>query len=386
VDTTRDITYRGFTLNDADIQESIVGGGGDGSGIAGCVVDSVQWTDVDVVQWLEKRSQGDGSDAGDVFQGVRRVRMAGTLFAKTKLELWDDLWDLRAALNPVLAQREEPLDRGYRPLYFSVPTNRAADYPSGVIDLQMKALPRGISHDHGRDASGGLDIQPLSIPWQATFVCKDPGIYAQAAVDVAFDSNPTPVTDATGQNTGDTITKTSHGLVNGDRITIYAGTGGTGLTGGVTYYVVNKTDNTFQVSLTAGGAAVPITLDYSNLKYVKSVTYSGTWNNRGNYLGKLEALIVVGEGAGTISATVGDSVFTVTVPASTGERTIRIKADKTITFEEDDVEDLYMGRITFSGDSEWPLIDPGETPYSVTFHGMAGLGTGGHMWFYEQYA
>lgn len=388
MDTTRDITYRGFTLNDEDIQESIVGGGGDGSGISGCVVDSVQWTDVDVVQWLEKRSQADGSDAGDVFQGVRRVRMAGTLYAKTKLQLWDDLWDLRAALNPVLAQREEPLDKGYRPLYFSVPTNRNDDYPSGAIPLMMKALPRGISHDHGRDAGGGLDINPLAIPWQATFICKDPGIYGQAPVDVEFDTNPTLVTGATISASTNLVTKASHGLVAGDRVTFSSLTGGTGLSTGVTYYVIatGLTSSAFAVSTTSGGSAVDVTVNYSDASYVKSVTYSGTWNNRGNYLGKFEALIVVGAGAGSISATVGDSVFTVTVPASTGERIIRIKGDKLITFEEDDVEDLYMSRITFSGDSEWPLIDPGDTPYSITFHGMAGLGTGGHMWFYEQYA
>lgn len=386
MDTTRDITYRGFTLNDEDIQESIVGGGGDGSGIAGCVVDSVQWTDVDVVQWMEKRSQGDGSDAGDVFQGPRRIRMAGTLYAKTKLELWDDLWSLRAALNPVLAQREEPLDKGYRPLYFSVPTNRNEDYPSGAIPLMMKALPRGIQHDHGRDAGGGLDIQALAIPWQATFLCKDPGIYSQAAVDVEFDTNPTALTgDA---DTDNTIDITGHGLVAGDRITFHTLTGGVGLTAGTAYYVISSglTADSFKVSTTSGGSEVDITDNYTVVTGVKSVTYAGTWNNRGNYLGKFEALIVVGAGAGSISATVGDSVFTVTVPASTGERLIRIKADRLITFEEDDVEDLYMSRITFSGDSEWPLIDPGETPYSITFHGMAGLGTGGHMWFYEQYA
>lgn len=387
MDTTRDITYRGFTLNDADITEAVVGGGADGSGITGCVVDSVQWADVDVVQWLEKRSQGDGSDAGDVFQGNRRIRMAGTLYATTKLQLWDSLWDLRAALNPVLAQREEPLDKGYRPLYFSVPTNRNEDYPSGAIALMVKALPRGIQHDHGRDAGGGEDINPLAIPWTATFLCKDPGIYGAEYVNVNFDTNPAVLTgDADIDNT---IDITGHGLVAGDRITFHTLTGGTGLTAGTAYYVIASGlgADTFKVSATSGGTEVDITVAYSAVAGVKSVTYAGTWDNRGNYLSVFEALIVVEAGGGSIVATVGDSTFTVTVPASTGERIVRIKGrDKLITFEEGSVEDLYMSRITFSGDTTWPLIDPGATPYSVTFHGMGGLGSGGHMWFYEQYA
>lgn len=74
---------------------------------------------------------------------------------------------------------------------------------------------------------------------------------------------PTAVDTGTG-----TFTKTAHGLNNGDRIfpvlnynagQIYAiGTYPTGLTQ-VKFYVVNKTTDTFQVSLTSGGAAVTFT-------------------------------------------------------------------------------------------------------------------------------
>ncbi len=32
------------------------------------------------------------------------------------------------------------------------------------------------------------------------------------------------------------------------------------------------------------------------------------------------------------------------------------------------------------------IIDPDDTPYTVTFHGMGGVVTGSRMWFYEQYA
>jgi hypothetical protein len=149
---------------------------------------------------------------------------------------------------------------------------------------------------------------------------------------------------------------------------------------------VSKTTDTFKVSLTSGGGAVPITGDYSNLAYIKSLTVSGTWDNRGTYLGKFNGLFAVGPSAGTISATVGDSSFTITLPVTSGNRIVRVKADNTVTVEEADAEPPAFDVLTFDGDTTWPLIDPGETPYSFTFHGMQGLRAGGRVWFDEQYA
>jgi len=307
MDTTRDILYRSFLLNDSAVTDNVTGGGGIGTGITGSVVDSFDLSDVDVIQWNEKRSQADGNDAGDVFQGMRRIRLSGTLYALTRPLLFDALLNLRAALNPVLAQREEPLDHGYRPLYFSVPTNRVVDYPSGAIDLLVYAMPRAFQQVTNDDQIGREDYESLAVPWQATLLCRDPGIYGVDAIDITIPANAT--------------------------------------------------------------------------------TVSGTWNNRGTYLGVLNAVIEVGSASGTIAATLGDSVFTIAVPASTGNRIIRIKgSDKMLTFEEGSVETPQMSRITFTGDTTWPLISPGATPYSITFTGMGGTKTGSHMWFYEQYA
>jgi hypothetical protein len=60
----------------------------------------------------------------------------------------------------------------------------------------------------------------------------------------------------------DTINSAAHGLVNTDRVMVYnvfAESLPTGLTEGTLYYVVGATTDTFQVSLTSGGAAVDIT-------------------------------------------------------------------------------------------------------------------------------
>lgn len=390
MDLTRTILYRGYTLNTAADDLSITGGGGAGSGIVGCTVESFDLSDVDIIQWNEKRSQADGNDAGDVFQGMRRIRLAGTLYDVTRNSLYDSLFNLRAALNPVLAQREEPLDYGYRPLYFSVPTNRLTDYPAGAIDLFVNAMPRAFQQTTSSDQLGGDDDDSLAVPWQATLLCKDPGIYGADAVEVDFTATANFAGTTTGVAATNLIsTSAVHGLVAGSRVTFSSLTGGAGLVTGTTYYVIASglTTTAFKVSLTSGGTEVDFTTALTAATWVKSSTASGTWTNRGTYLGVVDFVVEVGAGAGSISATVGDSVLTVAVPASTVNRIIRIKGgDKIVTFEENSVETPQMSRITFTGDTTYPLVDPGDTPYSVTFHGMSGVVTGSYMRFFEQYA
>ena len=70
----------------------------------------------------------------------------------------------------------------------------------------------------------------------------------------------------------DKVNSTSHGLVNGDSVIFTALTGGTGLTVGVPYYVVNKGTNDFEVSLSKGGTKVDITADASAATAYKLTT------------------------------------------------------------------------------------------------------------------
>jgi hypothetical protein len=390
VDLTREIIYRNFVLNDASIFTDLAAE----QPISGCVVDSVDFSDADVVQFIEKRSQMDGMDAGDAWLGARRIRMSGTLYGTTRADLFDRLWSLRAAMSPVLAQREEPGDRGYRPLYFTVPTNDA-DYvaDSGLIDLRVLALPRSFDASIMRDLEGGSDLDSLAIPWQATFICKDPSIMGATPIDATFTTSVL-VTGATGQNTGDTITKATHGLTLNTRVTLIGVTGGTGLTANQTYYVVDPQTNTFQVSLTSSGAAVAITADYSAITYIKMSSTSGTFNNRGNYICPVNALWAVGPYKGSIYVTVGDATFHIYVPVSSNHRLIRFKGeDKLLTVEEVAAdltttvvaETPQYGWITFDNSTTWPYVSGGSSAYGCSAFGME-IHTGSHMWFYERYA
>ncbi len=63
----------------------------------------------------------------------------------------------------------------------------------------------------------------------------------------------------TFQDTGDTVTKVAHGLRNSDKVSFSVITTTTGIVVDTEYFVVNKTDDTFQVALTKGGAAIALT-------------------------------------------------------------------------------------------------------------------------------
>lgn len=81
-------------------------------------------------------------------------------------------------------------------------------------------------------------------------------------ITVGMQLTGTGISDArsvTFQDTGDTVTLASHGLSNGKRVSFPAITSTTGISVYTLYYVVNATTDTFQLSLTQGGAPIALT-------------------------------------------------------------------------------------------------------------------------------
>jgi hypothetical protein len=75
------------------------------------------------------------------------------------------------------------------------------------------------------------------------------------------------------------VTRTAHGLENGMAVTFSTtGTLPTGLTAGTIYYIINKADNTFNVSATSGGSAINTSSAGSGTHSVRPVSavVSGT--------------------------------------------------------------------------------------------------------------
>jgi len=66
---------------------------------------------------------------------------------------------------------------------------------------------------------------------------------------------------------GDTITKSAHGLTDGTRVILTDIVASGGINDYTVYFVVNKTTDAFKVSLTSGGAAVDITVANGTCQY-----------------------------------------------------------------------------------------------------------------------
>ena len=81
----------------------------------------------------------------------------------------------------------------------------------------------------------------------------------------SYDFNDSDLYDATVTftDTGDLVTRNSHGYVDGDTVSFYRISSTTGISEGQTYYVISATTNTFQISTTFGGSAVALTTDGS---------------------------------------------------------------------------------------------------------------------------
>src|SRR5690242_21145769 len=167
MDTTRDIIFRNFKLNDSSVAAQVDSADGIGKGIAGSVVDEFDPDDMDVVQFAEKRAETDGMDVGSPFLGGRRIRVSGTVYGKSRALAYDIALQLRAALSPTLSAREVPADKGYQPMYFSVPT--ADPNFAGVRTMRALVMPKPVRSPINRDQHGGVDTDALAFPWSAVF-------------------------------------------------------------------------------------------------------------------------------------------------------------------------------------------------------------------------
>jgi len=86
----------------------------------------------------------------------------------------------------------------------------------------------------------------------------------------------------TAEETDNTVICALHAFANGQRVIFARITGGAGITPlsasalGVIYYVINRTANTFEISLTAGGSAVNITTDMTAGEVIAAEFVIGT--------------------------------------------------------------------------------------------------------------
>lgn len=176
MDLTRAITYLGIDLNDAAPQLGK-------PGLIGRSVDSVDVSTISIEQYMDKKSQNDGTDfqgVGNLYDGLRTIEVRGTLYDEDRHAFFTSLTLLRDVLDPVQAYRLFQSDEGFSPLAFSIPS----DAGGPVISQYILARPNGLKYETNRDRQGTNAKVPgaeenvaLGIPWSCMFIARDPRIY-----------------------------------------------------------------------------------------------------------------------------------------------------------------------------------------------------------------
>jgi hypothetical protein len=196
MDLERPVRYRypthAFDLNTVEIL------GGDGKR-RGVILEEADFGQVQGVGYVEKRAQGDGNDASDVWLSARQIRLRGFVYGETRADAFDRLQDLRSALTPTAAYAASPSQKGYLPLEFDVPTQDFVNFGEGQGDgwrlMQMYARPKGQpAFSVRRDAgSGGNHYKGGAIQWSCDLECKDPRIYLRQQQWVYFNGSKSGV-------------------------------------------------------------------------------------------------------------------------------------------------------------------------------------------------
>jgi hypothetical protein len=124
------------------------------SGIAGCQIDSIDHSEVEIRQFTEPLALRNGIDVGGVWLGGRFVRITGTIYGTSR----SDAFARVAALDAVMLPAEGTF--GYNALVLSEGT------------LYVRA--HGLRVVWDRRMFGGDSGDPLAVPWSVTMYAKDP--------------------------------------------------------------------------------------------------------------------------------------------------------------------------------------------------------------------
>lgn len=148
----------------------------------------------------------------------------------------------------------------------------------------LQGLTFNLSNQTGGDGIVVVSAQSIDVKDCAVYKPYSDGFYASGGNEINFlfcrswgrwaISPSTRLTITSVDHTagdGGEFTLASHGLENNAQVHFYTeGTLPTGLSQTTTYYIVNSTTNTFEVSLTSGGSAIDITGNGSGTLYCKN--------------------------------------------------------------------------------------------------------------------
>ena len=121
---------------------------------------------VEIRQFREPLALADGQDVGGVWQGGRTVTIHGTVYDVTRGKTMDRLEALAAVMLPVSGTFG----------FYDLTWYRAKEASPGYVLQTLSVLPNGLRVEFDRKRDGGLDANPLAIPWSVTMFAKNPAI------------------------------------------------------------------------------------------------------------------------------------------------------------------------------------------------------------------
>lgn len=192
MDLTGTIAYNGTT---ATTPTPVAGD----SVLDGYLCESANISEIDVSQYLDKRSVKDGLDAADVYLGGRRVRLIYSVLGSTKGRAWDNLTALEAAFSPVLAYNADSANLGFLALDYYRPTANISTWPTSAyphgIPMRLYARPLAPPRwDVSRITTGGASAKGAGFRVELNLICRDPRQYLQSLTQVTMTSNTATAT------------------------------------------------------------------------------------------------------------------------------------------------------------------------------------------------
>jgi len=145
-------------------------------------------------------------------------------------------------------------------------------YSTGTVSI----TPAGVVTGYGTTFTSAMAGRHMKVYYDDSFFEIESYASATSITLKDWTGEAIPAgTDCTAEADDETFTSVAHGLVNTDRVYILATTLPTGLSSSILYYVISATTDTFQVSLTSGGAAVTFTTDGTAVRWIQTLeTYS----------------------------------------------------------------------------------------------------------------
>ena len=192
MDINGSIGYNGLTA-------SAPAGAAGGAPYTGYVVNEVDFSGIDVVQYLDKRAIQEGVDAADIYLGGRHGRVIMGVYGSSEGHSFDQLSAALAAFDPILAYNADSAAIGFLPLTYLRPTADISTWPTstypGGIPLQMYVRPmRPPRYVIVREQTGGIVTLGFSIRLDIDMLAKDPRQYLQSQQAVSISTSTATAT------------------------------------------------------------------------------------------------------------------------------------------------------------------------------------------------